>query len=430
MNLVRSKIRRNLAARSLILVIVAGILARIALLMLLSDGLPDLRKLEPSIIAANINAGKGFVYEQYGAEYRAWKEPLYIGVLAWLTRCAENNDLAVIVFQSFFGILTAIGVMFLARHILGDTNKAALAGVIAAANPFLVYYDTQFIHPLSMDAFLFIAVIGAILFAAVNKTGSFLRTIIAGVVMGLAMWQRASLLAAGVVMWIARIILGSERRRRIAIHGILWLCVSMIIISPWLIRNYKITNRFLVTTDFAHILWLGNNPSSNGTYSDELGRRVIIHASPELKAAMRGASEIGQYDIFMDEVRSFIKENPLRFSALALQRMRAFVWFSPNAGIEYTLRQGILYRGIYAGLLSLGLLGMWLFWQRASEEERRRFLVMTAAVLGIALTHAVTAINLKHRVPFELILSIFSAEGISFGLAACSRVFAVRGGQN
>lgn len=271
-------LRQKPVTRSLVLVMVAGIFARIALLALVSDGLPNLRKLEPSIIAANINAGKGFVYGQYGADYRVWKEPLYIRLLAWLTRWAGNSDLAVVVFQSFFGILTAIGVMFLALHILGDVNKGALAGVIAAANPFLAYYDTQFVHPLSMDTFLFTAVIGAILFAVTDRAWSYRRTIIAGVIMGLAMWQRASLLAAGVVMWIARIILRSERRRRVVIHGVLWLCVSMIVISPWLIRNYKITNRFLVTTDFAHILWLGNNPWSNGTYSDEMGRRIIIHA--------------------------------------------------------------------------------------------------------------------------------------------------------
>lgn len=75
---------------------------------------------------------------------------------------------------------------------------------------------------------------------------------------------------------------------------------------------------------------------------------------------------------------------------------------------------------------------MLLYWRRASEEERRRFLIMAAAVLGIALTHSVTAINLKHRVPFELMLAVFSAESIGFGWATfyhrCSRVFMARRG--
>ena len=44
--------------------------------------------------------------------------------------------------------------------------------------------------------------------------------------------------------------------------------------------------------------------------------------------------------------------------------------------------------------------------------------MVLAAVAGLAVAHAVTAINMKHRVPFELVLAIFAAETIAQGIAA------------
>lgn len=117
-------------------------------------------------------------------------------------------------------------------------------------------------------------------------------------------------------------------------------------------------------------------------------------------------------------------ENPGQFGALALRRLWAFFWFSPNAGIEYAEWQRALYRAAYTVLLSLGVLGLALYWRRATREERFRAAVLVASVFGLAAAHTLTAINLKHRVPFELVLSIFATKSLSQGFAFVrSRVY-------
>ena len=376
-----------------------------------------LRRLEPSVIAANLNAGQGFTFEQYGAVYHALKEPLYIVLLAWLTRWVGESNLAVLVFQSFFGVCTAVGVALIARHLLGDPARATLAGMIAAVNPFLIYYDTHFIYPLSMDAFLFVATVGAALVAGSDGARGLGRTLLAGLVMGLALWQRATLLAAGAAVWAGAVLLGGPHRRKQLARATVWFCVAMLAVSPWLFRNYLLFGRVVLTTDFAHVLWLGNNPWSNGTYSDMEGRRVFHLADPAFRERFHGTSEIGQYDLFLGEVRRFALENPGKFGDLVLRRLWAFVWFSPNAGIEYAAWQRALYRAAYTGLLSLGVLGFALYWRRANNEEHRRVVMLISSVFGLAAVHALTAINLKHRVPLELVLAVFAAESISRGFA-------------
>ena len=400
--------------RSLVWVIFTGLFVRAAMLVFF---LPqaEIRHLEFSTIAANLNAGHGFIFEQYGALYKAWKEPLYIVLLAWLTNWIGESNLAIILFQSLFGVATAVGVVLIARYLSDDPVQATLAGMIAAANPFLVYYDTQFVHPLSMNSFLFVAAVGASLVAVGNYTGGFNRTLVAGLVMGISLWQRATLLGAGGAVWIMAILFGGPHRRKQFARWAVWLGVALLVVSPWLIRNYMLLSRFVFTTDIAHHLWLGNNPLSNGTFSDMEGRRVFYLADSAFREKIHRASEIEQYDIFMSEAQRFVLENPGEYGELALRRLWAFFWFSPNAGITYVAWQRAVYRAVYIALLSLCVLGFILYWGRATREELRKVITLFASVFGLAAVHSLVVININHRVPFELVVAIFAAESLSRG---------------
>ncbi len=380
-----------------------------------------LGRLEYSVIADHLNAGRGFAFEQYGTTYRAWKEPLYIALLAGITRRGSHSTGLLVAFHTLFSLAAALGVAWIARRLLGDPVKAAVAGVLAAVNPFLVYYDTHWIHPLGMDTFLFVAVAGAIVWAA-EAHGRFGRTLWAGLVMGLALWQRAALAACGLAAWAAAaVVTPRPRRALIAQRAAVWLGAAAVLFSPWLVRNQALFGRLIVTTDAAHILWLGNNPRSNGTYSDMTGRRVIASADPGMLSRLDGASELEQEGIFRSEAVRFIREQPGRFAALALRRLGAFVWFSPNAGLTYAPWQDALYRIAYSFLLGVGLAGLRLTWRRVDEASRRRLCLLLAAVAGLAAVHAMTAVNMKHRVPLELVLSVFAAEALARGLARARR---------
>lgn len=370
-------------------------------------------RMEPSEVADNLNGGRGFVFEQYGATYRAWKEPLYIGLLAAMNRATGNSDAAVAVFQAGCGILTALGVMWLAARLWSDPARAGAAGLLAAVNPFLVYYDARFIHPLSFDVLGMVAVVASILWA--RRRGGGGSAAAAGAVMGLVLWQRATVLLAGAAAWAAAWVWAKAAdRRRILQAGLVWLAVALAVIAPWLVRNARLVGRPLLTTDMAHIVWLGNNPLSNGTYSDAAGERVIHQADPAFRARLQGASEIEQYDLFLGDTRRFITEQPLQFIRLAAGRVWGFVWWSPNAGVEYAPWQRRIYQAWYVALLALGAWGLRRWWRQARSEARAEGMIALAAVAGLAVVHALTALNLKHRVPWELLLGVFAADAWCF----------------
>lgn len=395
-------------------IIIIGALARAALVAARSEGVV-LQELEPSVIARHLNAGDGFIFEQYGAVYRAWKEPLFIVLLAGVMRVAGPHEhLAILLWQSVWGIGTALGVMLLARAVLRDRTAAFLAGGLAAINPFLVYYDTSYVHPLSFDMCLWVFSTWGVIAAAQAEQGGLRPAMRAGGILGVAIWQRATVFAAAAAAWAAALVCAPRgERQRVGKRAAIGLGLAGLLFLPWIVRNAMVVGRPVITTDAAHILWLGNNPWSNGTYSDAEGRRIIHRADPELLARLRGASELEQSDLFLREVARFVREQPARAASLVLRRVWSFVWFSPNAGLLYTEAQQRLYRAAYAGLLLLGGAGFLRYWRRASGEDRAKALMVLASVGGIAAVHAATAINLKHRVPLELVLSVFAAEALA-----------------
>ncbi|MBI2371979.1 MAG: hypothetical protein HYV08_17415 [Deltaproteobacteria bacterium] len=130
----------------LLLVALVGLAARAGLWLALGPG-AGLVHLEPTVIADNINAGRGFIYNQYGADYRAWKEPLYIVLLAGLRRLPDSGEVGIRLFHLALGLAVAVGTAFLAHGLFRDPARATLAGMLAAVNPFLVYYDTRVVYP-------------------------------------------------------------------------------------------------------------------------------------------------------------------------------------------------------------------------------------------------------------------------------------------
>ena len=402
---------------------IAATATLVRVMLVATRSAPDLVRLEPWTVAEALVSGRGFVFEQYGTDYLAWKEPLYIALVAALQWLAGPTTVPVLVAQIAFGAATAVAVALLAGRVLASPVAATVAGLLTAVNPFLAYYDTNFVHPLSFDSLLFVTTTASVL-AALRAPTPLRAGIVTGLVTAVGLWQRATLLLAAGAMWLVAVVSAptAARARRLRTAAV-WLVICALVISPWVIRNYRLFGRVLFTTDFAHILWLGNNPWSNGTYSDAGGMRIFFRADPAFRKSIEGAPELVQYDRFFAAARRFIAEDPAAYARLTLSRLHAFVWFSPNAGVTYAASEQRLYKTFFVLLLALGAAGFVLTWKDGTPARRRDALLLVAAVAGIAVVHALTAINLKHRVPLELVLSIFAADPVSriLGWAAARR---------
>ena len=414
-----------LAIVSLVAIVASALAARLVVVLALLPARGLLRQ-EPSEIAANINAGLGFVYPQYGTMYYGLKEPGHIALLALITRWTGDRDLPILVLQWTCGAALAVLAAILTRRLTGSDRAGVLAGLLVALNPFLVYYDSLIVHSLTLDMLLFVVVAAVTLRAADDPARSWRSAILAGLVTGIALWQRSLLLFGGLGLWAVAIALARGARRRELQRAIVWTVVAVTLVVPWFARNHAVIGRWVFTTDFAHVLWLGNNPLSNGTYSDAIGARIYYRADPAFRARIEGHSEVEQMETFLGAVRAFVREHPAQEAGLIARKAVAFVWFAPNVGAEYRPWQTVLYIAWYIALLVVGVAGAVRLWRASGARVHRRMLLIGGMLLGIMALHAAVAINMKHRVPLEIVLAGFAGSYLARAHDDRTRTDAVR----
>ena len=105
---------------------------------------------------------------------------------------------------------------------------------------------------------------------------------------------------------------------------ILSIIVCLLVVSPYLIRNYKIFNVITITKSGGYNLLKGNNPKSLVEGKAMMGsvREVV----PEVKEKLDAIPFGEKYDLYFDQILLnqailFIKEDPIRYINLFLKNL-------------------------------------------------------------------------------------------------------------
>ncbi len=110
---------------------------------------------------------------------------------------------------------------------------------------------------------------------------------------------------------------------------ILSIILTVIIISPYLIRNYQIFEVITVTKSGGFNLLKGNNPSTK--VEGIVMFRKVHKIVPEVKSKLEKLNPDNKYDlivdkIFFDQALEFIKDNPKKYIYLYFKKALAFIF--------------------------------------------------------------------------------------------------------
>jgi len=293
---------------------------------------------EYSIIAHNLLEGKGY----YGAALWFAKEdgptaiapPFYTFFLYLMYRIWKEPQVYfyIVMMQAVISSVAPILVFFITRRIFSE--KAAICAAILAVFDYFLAITAGSIDQPAFHIF-FVCVI--ILFSyrileppgASGRNKETVSALFLGFFVGLCALNKGIILAYWFLfsLWfVLRKAMPLRRRiKRIAISSALVLTV----ISPWLIRNYLVFERFVpIACNFGIRFWTGNNPYANGGLYHESGvpitKLLPEVMSPQEYEHFREIGEIERNDIFMKRAFQFIRDNPLKFLRL---RCRAFLYF-------------------------------------------------------------------------------------------------------
>tara|TARA_B100001248_G_scaffold254192_1_gene232285 strand:- start:547 stop:1779 length:1233 start_codon:yes stop_codon:yes gene_type:complete len=107
------------------------------------------------------------------------------------------------------------------------------------------------------------------------------------------------------------------------------IIISLILVSPYLIRNYIIFKSISIAKAEGYDLWKGNNPYAGV----EGNMNINLELNKELKIKIENLEASNDYDLkvdnlYKDQAIKFIKDDPSRYLLLYLKKFLSFAFFN------------------------------------------------------------------------------------------------------
>lgn len=219
------------------------------------------------------------------------------------------------------------------------------------------------------------------------------------------------------------------KRALFCFPGVLLVLLPAILISPWMVRNYLLFDRFVpIRGNFGLELAISNNDcASFGLVANhETGCFQKVHPNgSEIEAArVLIEGEAAYNSRRLDEACAWIGHNPRKFAGFALQRAEAF-WFPHD---EPGFLAGAMEPGrrserlaIYLMTL-LSLAGLWLAWRR----DRLSAVILSIWLILYPAVYYMVQYEDRYRHPIMWMTFLLGGLPMAEGLKRLLRIFTRR----
>lgn len=359
-------------------------------------------------IANNILDDLGYRVEHLGITHYVFGPPLYPLLTALIYAVTNHSQLALVLLQVFLSAIACTVIFTIGREMFNYT-VGIIASFLVIFHPGILVYVTK-LHSLNIDVLL-LALVVLITLKAKNNM-KMVYFVLLGSVFGLCMLSRSTIFLF-VLSAITFLLCTVKDKKKTLYYSSLTVIIAMLIIFPWLVRNYSLLNSFVFIQKTGEVFWRGNNQNATGT-TYTLDKEPIINSAPkEFRERLYHSTEIEQDRLFWRESIKFIKSSPLKFVMLTVRKFYYFWWFSPHFGIEYPKHYLLIYRGLYAAGFLFAIFGVISAFNSRNMRLRGDACLLILFFLSISLLQSLFYIEGRHRWAIEPLILIFSAHGIS-----------------
>ncbi len=354
-------------------------------------GIPFGDALEYDILAINILQGKGFGHFLYGFKYQSFIEPFYPLFLTFFYSFFGHNYSIIKIVQALIGILNCLVVYKIGKRVFNQ-KIGFISGLIMA---FYIPYMLLNFQLMRETLFNFLFGISVLLLLETGEKPRFKKAVICGILIGLTGLTRPAGLILSIVslLWLPFKI--KERIFRAFKSGILVFSVSLLTISPWLIRNYFIHGAFIISSGGYRQFWTGANPKYGGDFYAREAWQDELWRNPSF-------TEIERDRRLIREGWTFIKSNPRLYLRYMHKRFDD-LWAVqlPQGENKFNFVNLALLSSFcvfwfgFLGILRAGFL-------------RRRFFIFILIFIFYSLASSVYGGLPRYRLPLEQFLVIFA----------------------
>jgi len=298
-------------------------------------------------IINNVQSGRGYKYCEdryvpnceFTDQETAIREPLPIYFYAVIGRLTDNSLFAFQWVQIALVLLIMLGVFFLARE-LGGISTGSLAALMWAVYLPAVQLEAYITGDLLEGLFVTFGLIKFVHIVKHNRLSDWLQF---GVLFGLASLSRSAALSLVAGLGLGYIVfLVQTRRASLPMPDGLFkkiplsMIVFILIVSPWVIRNYIVFRAPVVSTTlvgynlYRHNSIVALDEPPHYVTGDEGYKLVsdLVSRRPEL---LSGLNEVQVNLIFQQEALKLIRRHPLRYMELVVYRILP-LWFNVGVG--------------------------------------------------------------------------------------------------
>jgi len=249
--------------------------------------------------ALNFLHGNGLVLEwACGIKRYSYWPPGFPVILAGYIKIFGQSWIYFRLFMAVFGALICLSLYRLARRMVGE-SFALTAGFWLAIYPPQIFWSTR-MNPRSIASDLLVLIPWvAIDCREIDK----LRSSILGGAWGFLCLFRAEYFLGcfGMAAWIWLVV--RKGKRRLATQAAFWLTFSLVM-SPWIITNWKIHHRFVLATTLGDSFYMTFNPGYD--YSGN----VLFVNDQRLMKNLTGKTDMQINDYLMSQALAYIRSNP------------------------------------------------------------------------------------------------------------------------
>lgn len=278
-------------------------------------------------IARSVASGQGFSSPtDLPTGPTAWMAPFYTYILAAVFRLfgvySAASAWAILAFNSACAALTCLTIYRIGERIYGVAVARGAAWTWAVF-PYLIYWPVRVVYDTSLSAFLLSMALLLTLRMADSPPPARAWAGF-GLLWGVMILTNPALitLLPCCLLWLWW---RSAQPRRQILGAVLCIVVAVLVVSPWMVRNYGVFGKFVFVRDNLPMeLSMGNNNESEGFWTREehpANDRRTMQKFQQL-GEVRYMGERGQ------EFREFVGEHPGKFLYFSLKRAMYF-WISP-----------------------------------------------------------------------------------------------------
>ena len=326
------KLLRN-RKRELLLIFTAALLVRICAMVVLEGYVFNSEKefgWGNATVARYIVRGEGFSkipFKESALSPTAITPPGYVYVIALVFSVFGINSIkaAIVleIFQSIAAALSCVAIYYIGRRI--DERVGVLAALGLAFYPPSVFFSVMRIGPLLHVVLLLILIMGYLLKLQERMRSS--DAVICGILMGIN-----ALLEPAVIMFYVFgcvwLLVWSRHSRRGAIRvSAIMALVCIVVITPWMVRNYFVFDTFVpIKASLGRNVLEGACPHSSGVVHDFRYKKCF---SAEEYNVLVKMDQVSQDKMMLNKALSFIKDHPNIFVKRTVKRIYYF-WSAVN----------------------------------------------------------------------------------------------------